>query len=58
MSGIIRINKISLRLTLNTEFRDYLGCDTIGIIGVIYGLYWGLYRGSIGIMEKKMATTV
>ena len=26
--------------------------ETIGIIGVIYGLYWGY----VGIMEKKMET--
>ena len=28
--------------------------DTIGIKGVIYGLYWGY----IGIVEKKMETTI
>ena len=28
--------------------------ETIGIIGVMYGLYWGY----IGIMEKKMDTTI
>ena len=27
--------------------------ETIGIIGVIYGLYWGY----MGIMEKKMEIT-
>ena len=43
---------------------------TIGIIGNILGLYWdhgkkmettiilGLYGGYIGIMEKKMETTI
>ena len=28
--------------------------ETTGILGVIYGLYWGY----IGIMEKKMETTI
>ena len=51
MSGIIRINKISLRL--NTEFRDYLGCDGKengnyrnyrGYIWVILGFILGFYR--------------
>ena len=29
-----------------------------GIIGILWGLYRGIQRGHIGIMEKKMETTV
>ena len=32
--------------------------ETIGIIGYILGYILGLYRGYVGITEKKMETTV
>ena len=31
--------------------------ETTGIMGIAYGL-WGLYSGYIGVMEKKMETTI
>ena len=42
----------------------YRGCIGVisglsrGYTGVIWGLYWGSYRGYLGIMEKKMETTI
>ena len=36
----------------------YIRVISIGVIGYILGYILGLYRGYIGIMEKKMETTI
>ena len=68
--GYTGIMEKKMEITIMGLYRDYGGqrcrlqelrmeTTTTGSIGIIWGIYWVyIYRGYIGIMEKKMEATV